>query len=105
MRTVSIRHQTGLLFRRMLEYLIHGHSIGHPIVLSLFGDYLVRQLNSIMVEFFRRMLEYLIHGHSIGYPIVFFLCCDYLVRQFDRDRVVSANVGTPHSWPFNWTPN
>ena len=55
----------------MLEHLIHGHSIGHLIVLSLFGDYLVRQLNSIMIELFQRMLEHLIHGHSIGHPIVY----------------------------------
>ena len=45
------------------------------------------------------MLEHLIHScHSIGHPVVLSLLGYYLVRQFDNhDRVVSANVGIPHS--------
>ena len=47
------------------------------------------------------MLEHLIHScRSIGHPVVLSLLGYYfkLVRQFDNhDRVVSANVGIPHS--------
>jgi hypothetical protein len=81
------------------------------VVFSRWLSFLFAIYFELQFDLLRRMLEPHtdIHCHSIGHPIVlsFKLFCDYLLveRQFDHDRVISANVGTPHSLPFDWTPN
>ena len=72
-----------LMFRRWVSFL--------------FAIYFELQFDHF--ELFWRMLEHLIYScHSIGHPVVLSLLGFYLVRQFgNHDRVVSANVGIPHS--------
>ena len=85
----------------MLEVHIHGHSTGLPVVLSLFVT--AACFNSIARVVSADDRRAVISCHSTGDRSILSFRFDSLNAMIGR--VVSADAGSPHPWPFDWTPS
>ena len=83
----------------MLEVHIHGHTTG--LIMSLFAT--TTCFNSIARVVSADDRRTVISCHSTGVRSILSFRLDSLNSMIAR--VVSADAGSPHPWPYDWTPS